>query len=248
MAITKFEDFSSELILSVFDYLSPGERYTAFFHSNSRLRFLVKKWTHFSRKSLDLDIQNYSTLHSWYKHLSFTDGGTTFYICPRRESNSRYMREYSPKDPIKLYWYFMTKDHTTLKEIQNETVRNIILRYPIQLTPFFYHDVQESSSIGPDNQKIQRRVFYGGHIILRKYQNVLKEWVQKNYPDHIYGTRSSIAELDWLSFSLNELTPIFDGEWLKSTAAIQHAAEHIWNELKELNDVNPMELFPPSKQ
>jgi hypothetical protein len=35
---------------------------------------------------------------------------------------------------------------------------------------------------------------------------------------------------------------IFDGEWLKVTTAINIATVQIWNELKELDDINPLQI------
>jgi hypothetical protein len=231
--ITCFDDLSPEVILCIFDYLSPADRYESFFECNSRLRVLVKQRTEFSRKKLEGDILRFSTLHSWYKHLSFDNGGDIYFIIPRKGEQPRYSFDPCVTDSNGLHWWFLY--HRAEKLILNEQVRAIITRYPFRLNPFFYH--RETKS---DDQSSSSRRFDAGNIILMLRRSTLKTWLTINYPEYVDKI------LNRSDADLNEdqchMVSIFDGEWLKVTTAINIATVQIWNELKELDDINPLQI------
>ena len=231
--ITTFEQLSSEVILSILDFLSPVERYDVFFDSNSRLRSLVKRWTQYSRKALDADISRFSTLHSWYKHLGFAEGGTLYFIWPGRGQQLRYSFDPQVTDASGFHWHFIY--HNNIGSIVDQRVRAIVARHPFRLNPFFYHHEQIQSASTDKSARCRR--FYGGDIILSRHSSYLKTWLKSNYP--------SFAE-DWNgkydSGRDERLVPVFDGEWSKATSAIREAADRVWNELKALDDVNPLNL------
>lgn len=229
--ITCFDDLSSELILCVFDYLSVADRFKSFFDCNSCLRTLVKRHTKFSREELDADILRFSTLHSWYKHLSFENGGSLYFIIPMQGQQKRYSFDTRVTDSDGLHWWFLY--HGSEKAISNEQMRSIITRYPVRLNPFFYHQEYKS------HDQSRPRSFYGGDIIFHRYKRNIETWLRDNYTEYaeellkpsdsdVYGNQA-------------KLVPVFDGEWLKATTAIKIAATQIWNELKELNDINPLQ-------
>jgi hypothetical protein len=226
--ITRFDDLSPEVILCILDFLSTADRYKSFFDYDYRLHVLVKKRTEFSRKDLNADILRFSTLHSWYKHLSFDDGGSLFFIVPTQGQQPRYHFDPRIADSNGLHWTFLRGGKETA--IANEQVRAIITRYPFRLNPFFYHQEYKSDERSSSSSS---RSFYGGDLILMVARSNIKPWLNTNYPEY--------AEKIF-SCSNKDLIPIFDGEWLKVTAAINKVAVQIWNELKELDDINPLEI------
>jgi len=88
--ISKFNSLPNEVIVSIFEYLTAAENFHSFFNINDRLRKLVKRYVRFSRRDLDNDIERFSTLHSWYKHLDYIDDGNTFYLLPLKGEQARY--------------------------------------------------------------------------------------------------------------------------------------------------------------
>jgi hypothetical protein len=224
--ITRFDDLSPEVILCILDFLSTADRYKSFFDYDYRLHVLVKKRTEFSRKDLNGDILRFSTLHSWYKHLSFDNGGSLFFIVPTQGQQSRYNFDPCITDSNGLHWWFLYDDQQMI--VVNDQVRAIISRYPFRLNPFFYHQEYKS-----DGQSSSSRSFYGGDLILMVARSNIKPWLNTNYPEYTEKI---------FSCSNKDLIPIFDGEWLKATAAINKVAVQIWNELKELDDINPLEI------
>ncbi len=231
--ITRFDDLSAEVILCVLDFLSTADRYKSFFDYNDRLRALVKKRTEFSRKDLNADILRFSTLHSWYKHLSFDNGGSLYFIVPMQGQQARYSFDPRITDSNGLHWCFLYGGEETT--IVNDQVRAIISRYPFRLNPFFYHHEYKS-----DEQSSTSRSFYGGEIILMVARSNIKLWLNINYPEYVEKIFS--REDDDFNRKQYDLVPIFDGEWLKATTAINKVAVQIWNELKELDDINPLQI------
>jgi hypothetical protein len=227
-SISSFDNLANEIVLCVFEYLTPIEQYRAFFHYNSRLRLCVKQWTEYSRKGLNADIQRYSTLHSWYKHLSFLHGGTRFYILPARGQEQRNIFHTRVADKEQLHWHFVRD----LNYINDERIRTIIVRYPIFLNPFFYHSARRSD-------KTQWRIFYGGIIIMEYCQDEIIEWLHENYPQSVANILNAYKTCKRLDYCL---VPIFDNEWTKTLATVQNAADHIWNELKDLDDINIFDI------
>ncbi|CAF3399052.1 unnamed protein product [Rotaria sp. Silwood2] len=237
--ITTLDELSSEIVLSIFDFLSPVDRYNAFFYSNSRLRSLVKRWTQYSRKGLDADICRFSTLHSWYKHLHFENGGTLYFIWPQKGQQPRYRFDPRVTDALGLHWHFIYYEH--IESIVDERVRAIIARHPFRLNPFFYHQERQHS---PSTKKSSRpRAFYGGDIILSSYSSCLKSWLESNYPDYAEIILNRKNSNNRYGDDYDEGTvPIFDGEWSKAMSAIREAADQVWSELRDLDDVNPLNL------
>jgi len=231
--VTRFDDLSPELILCIFDFLSTADRYKSFFDYDYRSRVLVKKHTGFSRKGLDADILRFSTLHSWYKHLSFENGGSLYFIIPKQGQQPRYSFDPRIIDSNGLHWWFLY--HGWEKTILNEQVRDIVARYPFRLNPFFYH--QESKS---NDQSSPSRSFYGGDLILMVYGSNATTWLNINYPE--YGEKVSNRRDSDSYIGEYNLVNVFDGEWLKATTAINIATTQIWNELKELDDINPLQI------
>ena len=229
--ITCFESLPTEVIIEIFGYLSVADRYKSFFDCNIRLRLITKQRTEFSRKNLNRDILRFSTLHSWYKHLEFADGGTLYFIVPRQGEQERYHFNPQVTDRNGLHWWFLYGKSGSEQVIVNEKVRAIINRYPIRLNPFFYHSPSEPED-GP------RRFYHGGDIIMSRYK--IEEWLKINYPEH---AEKILSRSDYGIYGESEdvLAPVFDGEWSKATTAINSAAVQIWNELKELIDVNPFQ-------
>ena len=245
MSKTKFDDLSSEVILCVFDYLSVADRYNAFFDFNRRIRSLVKKWTNFSRRDLLADIRRFSTLHSWYKHLRFSDGGTICYLCPMRSRQQRNTRDHRSTDSGGWHWHFAMRIREEPVLLDNKSVCEIVLRHPVQLNPFFYGS---TPLLYTDKTKqveeTEERGYYGARVIMWQYEDVLKTWLMANYP--AYATKLLLDEPndDWSFERKNDWALIFKSEGEKATAAIFDAASQIWNEVKELDDVNPIEIFP----
>jgi hypothetical protein len=121
------------------------------------------------------------------------------------------------------------------KKILNEQVRAIITRYPFRLNAFFYHAEYKST-----DQSSSSRCFYGGDIILRIGKADVKTWLNINYPEYAEEILNP-TDVDSHRKQYN-LVSVFDGEWLKATKAIKKATIQIWNELKELDDINPLQI------
>ncbi|CAF3596936.1 unnamed protein product [Rotaria sp. Silwood1] len=238
-SITVLDDLSSELILCIFEYLSAVDRYKSFFGCNTRLGHLVKRWTSYSRKQLDADIERFSTLHSWYKHLAFKDGGTEFIIFPQKGEQPRNSIDPSITDTAGLHWFFLRICDQSI--ITDERIRKILVRHSFQLNPFFYHDEMNCWSNSKLNGKRTLRTFYGGHIIIMdRNQKDFESWIRSNYPEHadrILGNSS------YSHHNIDEAcAPIFESEWLKAVQVIRDSARQVWEELKQLEDVNPFEI------
>ncbi|CAF4088425.1 unnamed protein product [Rotaria sp. Silwood2] len=237
--ITVFDDLSSELMLCIFEYLSAVDRYKSFFGCNTRLSQLVKRWTLYSRKQLDADIERFSTLHSWYKHLEFIDGGTKFIIFPQKGEQPRNSIHLSITDTAGLHWFFLQIYDQSI--IADERVRKILVRHSFRLNPFFYHKEMHSSSSLKIDGKQSSRTFYGGHIIsMDRYRESFEPWIRSNYPE--YADRI-LNNSSWSPCNIDEAcAPIFELEWLKAVRVIRDAAHQIWDELKQFEDINPFEI------
>lgn len=229
-----FDDLPTEVLFDILNYLSVADGYKAFFHCNYRLRLITKKRTEFSRRSLDEDIQCFSTMHSWYKHLSFENGGTLFYLIPQKGKQGRYSFDRHVTSIEGLHWWFLHSDYEERLNV-NERMRTIVTRHPIRLNPFFHH--KKCESFNSSSTRYPHH-FYGGYIIFSRYK--IEEWLTINYPDHVQRICHN-SDADFIDIEYN-LVPIFDGEWLKATAAVRAAAIQIWDELKELIDINPFEI------
>ncbi|CAF3202670.1 unnamed protein product [Rotaria sp. Silwood2] len=237
-SISTFNNLSSELILNIFEYLSVADRYKSFFDYDIRLRQLVKRWTSYSRKELDIDIVRFSTLHSWYK-ISLENGGRQCFIYPRRGQQSQCNDLDDKSDTTNLHWWIIYYGDEPM--IADERVRAIIARHSFRLSPFFYHDKIGALPRSSIDGKQPLHTFYGGHIIVdRNDTRYVEPWLKSNYPDHADRilNRSSRSRLN-----IDEIcAPIFEAEWLKTTQIIRQAAYQVWEELKNLEDINPLEI------
>lgn len=236
--VTTFNDLSSELILCIFEYLSVADRYKAFFDCNTCLRQHVKRWTSYSRKELDADILRFSTLHSWYK-MSVRDGGVTFFIYPH-QGQQPYNSATADADDVSsdLHWWFIW--HQDKPTFTDERVSEIVHRHSFQLTPFFYHRPIASSTDSDSNNKKPVSTFYGGDLIMmHRDKKSLESWLKNNYPEHA----DRILNCSNTNYNYHEVcAPVFEAEWLRLTRIIKDAAFNVWEELKQLQDLNPLEI------
>jgi hypothetical protein len=115
--------------------LEPAENFQSFFDCNDRFRKLVKRYVNYNRRALDNDIKRFSTLHSWYKHLHFIDGGVTFYMVPLKGEQERYNFDPCVSDPIGIHWHFCREKPMPLAD---KRIEEISQKYPIKLTPSFH--------------------------------------------------------------------------------------------------------------
>jgi hypothetical protein len=236
-SITTFNDLSPELILSIFDYLSVADRYKSFFNYDTRLSQLVKRWASYSRKGLDADILRFSTLHSWYKIL-LHDGGKIFYIYPQQGQQTRNCMS-SPSNSSDLHWWFIWNVDKLM--FTDERIAEIVQRHSFRLTPFFFHEVRNDRSNSNSNDKTPVcRTFYGGHIIaMPRGMEYLKPWLTTNYPEHadrILNENNDYRNID------EACAPVFEAEWIRLTKIIRNAAYAMWEELRKLEDVNPLDI------
>ena len=232
-SITTLNDLSSELILCIFEYLSVADRYKSFFNCDTRLSQLVKRWTWYSRKGLDADILRFSILHSWYK-LSLRDGGPEFYIYPRQGQEPYNSMSIDSNSPDLHWWFIWYVDKVTFTD---ERVAEIIRRHSFRLTPFFYHRVIGVQSNSDSNEKKPMCCrFYGGHLITRyRDREIFKSWIMTNYPEHADRILNENS-------AGKSCTPVFEAEWLRLTGIIRNAANTVWEELRQLEDVNLLEI------
>ena len=236
-SITTFNDLSLELILCIFEYLSAADRYKLFFHYNTRLSQLVKRWTFYSRKGLDADVIRFSTLHSWYKILLY-DGGKIFYIYPRR-GQEPCNGTVSPSSFSDLHWWFIWNIDKPI--FTDERIAEIVQRHSFRLTPFFFHQVKNDwfNSNSTDKKQVSR-TFCGGHAIARpRDRKIFKLWLTSNYPeyaDRILNENNDETDID------ESCAPVFEAEWIRLTQIIRDAACAVWEELRQLEDVNPLEI------
>lgn len=233
--ITKFDDLSPELILCILEYLSIADQYKAFFNCNTRLRQHIRQWISYSRKELDADILRFSTLHSWYK-MSLHNGGVEFFIYPR-QGQQPYNYITSDNVSSDLHWWFIWyEDRPTFTD---ERVTEIVCRHSFQLTPFFYHRPIDYST--NSNDKKLPCKFYGGDLIMmRRDMKSLELWLKSKYPEHADKILNN-SNTD--NHHIHEAcAPIFEAEWLRLTRIIRDAASNIWEELKQLEDLNPLEI------
>ncbi|CAF4714825.1 unnamed protein product [Rotaria sp. Silwood2] len=100
--------------------------------------------------------------------------------------------------------------------------------------------MHSSSSLKIDGKQ-SSRTFYGGHIIsMDRYRESFEPWIRSNYPE--YADRI-LNNSSWSPCNIDEAcAPIFELEWLKAVRVIRDAAHQIWDELKQLEDINPFEI------
>lgn len=167
--------------------------------------------------------------------MEFKNGGTLYFIWPRIGQQKRYSFDPRITDSAGLHWHFIHHAHVEL--INDKRVRTIVSRHPFRLNPFFYHC--EWTNYSCDNKTPRSRSFYGASIIKRRYQCSLKAWLETNYPEYVMTMLND--ENRTYNGGYDEVSvPIFDHEWSKAVNAIHKAADAIWNELRDLDDVNPL--------
>ncbi|CAF3641137.1 unnamed protein product [Rotaria sp. Silwood1] len=235
-SITTFNDLPSELILGIFEYLSVIDRYQSFYEYDTRLRQLVKRWTSYSKTALNLDIEQFSTLRSWYKHLSFKDGGSEFILFPKICQQHSHINYSDITDTPSFHWIFFQNSNRTV--INNERVREILLRHSFRLNPFFYHQcIDDSPRLNPDGTQSPRR-FCGGHIItMDRFREYFEPWIKSHYPE----IADRILKSSRFEHNIDEiLAPVFEAEWLKAKQVMQEAAHKVWEDLKGLDNINPL--------
>ena len=223
---TTFDSLPNELIICIFRYLQPAENFQSFFDCNNRFRKLVKRYVPCNRRALDDDIKRFSTLHSWYKHLSFNDGGVTFYIVPLKGEQERYSFDPCVSDPHGIHWHFSRQQPMPLLD---ERIEQISQKYPIKLNPLF-HLVGVWFERNPESDR----------DLIRRY-----------YPSQFEGLETILSKGS-SAFS-DVLNPCIDDERAKMEIirknepkrmrdTIQIAADRIWKEIQALEDVNILEI------
>jgi hypothetical protein len=226
--ISTFNYLPNEVILSIFEYLTAAENFHSFFNINDRLRKLVKRYVRFSRRDLDKDIKRFSTLHSWYKHLDYTDDGDTFYLIPLKGEQSRYSFDTRISDYNGIHWHF------SMEKVPSPTdkrIEKIIEKYPVKLNPMF-------SPYGYNSGRISSDQF--------------KTFVHRYYPSQFEALKTTLfSSSDRSIFHLseneehdasNQLKYIADNETKRLRNLIRRAARCIWTDLQELEDLNILEI------
>jgi len=227
--IFTFNSLPNEVIVSIFEYLTAAENFHSFFNINDRLRKLVKRNVRFSRRDLDKDIERYSTLHSWYKHLSYTDDGDTFYLIPLKGEQPRYHFDERIKDYNGIHWHFSMGKFS---RITDKTIEKIIEKYPVKLNPMF-------SPYGYNSVRLN----------LSPHQ--FKTFVHRYYPSQFEALKTTFFSSNRSFFHLsendkddtsNQLKYIADNEPKRLRNLIRRAARCIWTDLQELEDLNILEI------
>ncbi|CAF2534476.1 unnamed protein product [Rotaria sp. Silwood2] len=217
----------NEIIICIFAYLKPEDKFHSFFDYNERLRKLVKRYTTYSRLELEKDINRFSTLHSWYKHLDYIADGEAFYIIPLIGEQPRYSFDPRISDYIGIHWHFWAQDTVP---IADERIQRIIQKYPIKLNPSFYPFASYAGLLTPG----------------------FKDFISRHYPCQFdilktkLFNRSCTTDQEMLEINTddvkNELKYIFDNEPKRLKGTILEAAECIWKELQQLEDVNILKM------
>ncbi|CAF0890038.1 unnamed protein product [Didymodactylos carnosus] len=215
--VSKFDDLSNEVILCIFEYLSPAEKFCTFFNCNDRLHQLMKKWTNYSRKSLKADVDRYSTLHSWYKHLTFDEFGTLCYILPRKGEQPRYSFDPRIRDSNGIHWHFLG----SISHLTDKPIQKIVQRFPFRLNPLFYNSGNNTSSY---------------LMVVRKNY---KEYFETTYPVEYKQCLTNNGLFDYKNDIISKL---LRQDYERQYKDIQQAADCVWNGLKELNDLNILNI------
>ncbi|CAF1204110.1 unnamed protein product [Adineta steineri] len=225
--ISIFECLPNELIIGIFDYLEPEDNFQSFFNCNIRLRKLVKQYVSYNRHELDKDITRFSTLHSWYKHLNFINGGVIFYLVPLKGEQERY--EFDPRisDYNGIHWHF-TEGKTM--SLPDKRIKRISRKYPIKLNPIFATHGQGFSFFGKDSRDFIRHYypsqfeFLTTTLFCELYMSMHKDY---EYSEDIRTIRKSIIE----------------NERKRLRNVIRQAAHSIWKEIQALEDINILDIM-----
>ncbi|CAF3852371.1 unnamed protein product [Rotaria sp. Silwood1] len=222
-----FDCLPNELIVCIFSYLKPDDNFRSFFVYNNRLRKLVKRYLPFSRRDLEKDIKRFSKLHSWNKHLNYINDGDSFYMIPVKGEQERYDVDPCISDYNGIHWHFRKQYSVRLED---ERIQQIVQKYPIKLNPSFHPE-------GP-----QSGVLTAG----------FQDFVRRHYPFQFeclaitLFNRSAKCLFDLVEFFTDEimiqLQYVYDNEPKRLKNIIFNAAQCIWNELQELEDVNILKI------
>ncbi|CAF1539213.1 unnamed protein product, partial [Didymodactylos carnosus] len=135
-------------------------------------------------------------------------------------------------DATGLHWCFIYGED--IKLIDDVKVRVVVTRHPFRLNPFCYHKEYNNSP---------NRSFYGGHIIMSRYLSDLKTWLKNNYPEYVKRIYLDDGSKEIRYGKEEELVPIFDAESVKAPSVIREAVDRVWNELRDLEDINPLGII-----
>ena len=217
----------NELIICVFRYLELVESFQSFFDCNSRFRKSVKRYVPCDRRALDFDIERYSTLHSWYKHLNFDDGGVIFYQVPLKGEQARYNFDPCVFDRHGIHWHFWCE---TLMSLTDKRIKQIIEKYPIKLNPLF-HPLEQWFRICFEN---------------------VPDFIRQYHPTQFEALKTTLFSRPFNSFfeasefctddDRATLELIRGNERKRLRDIIQGAAGQIWKEIQALEDVNILEI------
>lgn len=221
-----FDSLPNDVILCIFDYLKPHEKFQGFFDCNARFRKLVKCYTDYSRRALDKDIQRFSTLHSWYKHLRFVDDGVPFCMVPMKGEQARY--NFSPciSDSTGVHWHFIRQDNLSLHAKRIEVISK---KYPVKLNPLFHPFDSRNAILSASDDFI--RGYYP------EYYESLKPHLRQN----MFSLLSNLTEFSLQKLHL-QLESIHKREQKRLRDLIQKAARSVWEEIQALEDVNVLEI------
>ncbi|CAF0872554.1 unnamed protein product [Didymodactylos carnosus] len=225
--VSTLNGLSNELIICIFGYLKAEENFQSFFDYNDRFRKLVKCYVMHSRRTLDEDIERFSTLHSWYKHLHFVDGGVTFYMVPLKGEQERYNFSPCVSDRIGIHWHFWRQKQMPLVD---KRIEQISQKYPIKLNPLFASH-GSSNGIFMDD----------GRNFIRQYYPAQFEALSTTL-----FCRSYHRIFDLLPFYTDDAKAtmqfIYENEPKRLRNMIQEAARCIWKEIQALEDVNLLDI------
>lgn len=224
--ISTFECLPNELIVCIFGYLETADNFQAFFHCNVRLRKLVKQYVTYSRRALDKDITRFSTLHSWYKHLNFVDGGVTFYMVPLRGEQERYSFNPRISDFTGVHWHF-TRGRTM--PLGDERIEQISRKYSVKLNPLFATHGYDVLPFRKENRDF-----------LRNYHPSQFELLATTLFSESYMSTHNDYEHSEEIRTLSEIIAVNERQRLRSI--IHQAATCIWKEIQALEDVNVIDI------
>ncbi|CAF1412531.1 unnamed protein product [Adineta ricciae] len=221
-----FEHLPNELIICILAYLQPAEYFQLFFECNQRLRKLVKQYVNYSRRELDRDIIRFSTLHSWYKHLTFVNDGTTFFLTPRKGEQERYSFDPRVSDYDGVHWHFRGEYFVQA----DKRIEQISKKYPVKLTPLFHPNAI--------------------HYHLR--HDVTCGFIQQYHPEQyqslvkILNLKDDNAQPRIISPNTDEVLAVLKlvhrNEMKRLKQIIYQAADSIWREIRRLEDVNILNI------
>lgn len=224
--MSTFETLPNEILCCIIQYLDPAECFRILFTMNYRLRKLVKCYVRYSRVELERDIKRFSSLHSWYKHLSFKNDGDIFYILPRKGQQLRYGFDPCVSDYNGIHWRFLDD---TVSCVSDKRIAGIIYKYPVKLNPLFYPEIKPWVRNISDFRDFMCR-WYPSESELLKYDEdlVLKlRYASPNITDEV---------------TLTTIRLIHKKEQIRLYNLIKDSANHIWREIQKLEDVNVLEI------